>query len=309
MKQSSEGSGQPYPDDARYRLRYEMVKWLSPIPWDYIGTLTFRELGSAPSRHSALNAYFKHLQDRHAMGLCIWVEELGGDGRAHAHFLMTRQELAQDIAPSGSSIAALWGCGFRKVQRFDPAKRGVSYVFKSFRPGTDYGILYVPGSRNAEKLHPARIAPSLRHDLQGDVDLRHRPQSTSKCGGRRECLSDEMRRNLLSAYGRGEGTLAALAAKFGVSLSVVKKIRQQLIHTGKMERIPQHRGPRKLTAALRNSLREWVEVQPTMTVAELQRRMEESFKVRICRSHLSGVLGAMKSTRMPLRNSSEGHGL
>jgi type I restriction-modification system DNA methylase subunit len=52
---------------------------------------------------------------------------------------------------------------------------------------------------------------------------------------KRKALSDDV------------ATLAAIAAKFGVSVGVVKKIRQQLIHTGKMERTPQHRGPRKLT--------------------------------------------------------------
>lgn len=36
MKRSA-GSGQLHPEEARFLLQDEMVKWLSPIRWDYIG--------------------------------------------------------------------------------------------------------------------------------------------------------------------------------------------------------------------------------------------------------------------------------
>lgn len=230
------------------------------------------------------------------MDLCVWVVEDELDGRPHVHFLMTRQELAPAISPSGRGVATLWRCGFPRVLRFDlsRSKRGVGYVFKKLGPYTDFDLLSMPGSRNAEKLRASRSDTLLGQEVQEDVHFRHRPKSTGIQGGRRKCLSEELRRNLLTAYGRGEGTLAALAAKFGVSLGVAKKIRQQLIRTGKMERPLQHRGPRKLSPALKNTLREWIEAQPTMTVAELQRKIEQSFEVRVCRSHLYRVRRAMK---------------
>jgi transposase-like protein len=49
--------------------------------------------------------------------------------------------------------------------------------------------------------------------------------------------SDDLRRRILQAYEQGEGSEARLAQRFPVSLSYVKKIRRQLRHTGKMERV------------------------------------------------------------------------
>jgi len=55
--------------------------------------------------------------------------------------------------------------------------------------------------------------------------------------------SDDLRRRILEAYGQGEGSEAGLAQRFRVSVSYVKKIRRQLRHTGKMERVPPHHVP------------------------------------------------------------------
>jgi transposase len=53
--------------------------------------------------------------------------------------------------------------------------------------------------------------------------------------------SDDLRRKFLVAYDRGVESLQQLSERFEVSLAYAKKIRQQLLRTGKMERVGQSR--------------------------------------------------------------------
>lgn len=88
--------------------------------------------------------------------------------------------------------------------------------------------------------------------------------------------SDDLRRRILQAYEQGEGSEARLAQRFRVSLSYVKKIRRQLQHTGKMERVPHHPGRKpKFTEPVRQQLRSWLEQQPDLTLAELQEQLQQ----------------------------------
>ena len=50
---------------------------------------------------------------------------------------------------------------------------------------------------------------------------------------------DDLRRKLLEAYDRGEGTLDQLVARFSVSLPWTWKISAQRKHSGQMERVEQ----------------------------------------------------------------------
>jgi len=57
-------------------------------------------------------------------------------------------------------------------------------------------------------------------------------------------LSDDLRRRILEAYQRKEGSQRQLAQRFGVSFDYVRKIRRQWRQSGKMERVGQLRhGP------------------------------------------------------------------
>jgi transposase len=86
--------------------------------------------------------------------------------------------------------------------------------------------------------------------------------------------SDDLRRRILQAYEQGEGSEARLAQRFRVSLSYVKKIRRQLPHTGKMERVAHHPGRTpKFTELVRQQLRHWLEQRPDLTLAELQEQL------------------------------------
>ncbi len=107
--------------------------------------------------------------------------------------------------------------------------------------------------------------------------------------------SDDLRRKLLEAYERNEGSLAELADRFSVSLGWAKKISAQRTRTGKMERQPgKPRGPvSKMTPELRRQLAEWIEAQSDLTLAELQLRLWEKSQVEVSVSRLWNVLREM----------------
>lgn len=88
------------------------------------------------------------------------------------------------------------------------------------------------------------------------------------------CYSDDLRRKLLGAYDRGEGTLTQLAARFSVSVGWARKISSQRKHTGQAERVP-HRPGRKLRASeeVQQQVKAWFRAQPDLTLAEVQARL------------------------------------
>lgn len=130
--------------------------------------------------------------------------------------------------------------------------------------------------------------------------------------------SDDLRRKLLEAHQRAEGSLAQLAKRFCVSLAWAKKISANLRRTGQMERAPGgRRGPTsKITAEIEQELKDWIGKQADLTLAELRLRLYERRKLEISLSHLWTVLKRIglrlkKSRSMPLsktlnRAASEG---
>lgn len=108
--------------------------------------------------------------------------------------------------------------------------------------------------------------------------------------------SDDLRRKFLVAYDRGVETLQLLSERFEVSLPYAKKIRQQLLRTGKMERVGQSRyGPvSRVTAAAESWLRDRVGATPDATLAELRQGLKRELGIEISRSHLGRVLDRMQ---------------
>lgn len=97
-----------------------------------------------------------------------------------------------------------------------------------------------------------------------------------------------------------------LSERFEVSLPYAKKIRQQLLRTGKMERVGQSRyGPvSRVTAAAESWLQNRVGATPDATLAELRQELESELGIKISRSHLGRWLDRMqlrlkKSRSMP----------
>lgn len=108
--------------------------------------------------------------------------------------------------------------------------------------------------------------------------------------------SDDLRCKILQAYERGGVSLRELAERFGVSLPYTKKIHQQQLRTGQMERVPQARyGPvSRVTAAVEAELRAQVRAIPDATLAELRQRLWTKQGVRLSRSQMWRVLQRME---------------
>ena len=113
--------------------------------------------------------------------------------------------------------------------------------------------------------------------------------------------SDDLRRKILEAYGRGSVSLGELAQRFGVSPGYTKKIRKQQLRSGQMERVPQRYGTRsRTTPEVRAQLREMIRRQADLTLAELQSRLYESSRVQWSVSRLWRVIRQMG---LPLKKS------
>jgi transposase len=109
-----------------------------------------------------------------------------------------------------------------------------------------------------------------------------------------KAYSDDLRRKLLEAHDRGEGSLRALAQRFGVSVPYAWKISRQRRRTGQIERVQQRHGPRsRMTPEVQSRLRGLLRQQPDSTLRELQQRLGERAQVKVSVQHLWRVLQRM----------------
>ena len=92
--------------------------------------------------------------------------------------------------------------------------------------------------------------------------------------------SDDLRSRILKAYERGGVSLGELAERFQVSLPYIKKIRRQLLRTGRM--------------------REWVWGSPDLTLVELQQKVRQNCRVQ---TSLSGIWWALQETGLRLKKN------
>jgi transposase len=112
---------------------------------------------------------------------------------------------------------------------------------------------------------------------------------------------DDLRRKLLQAYDRGEGTLEQLARRFSVSTPWAWKISAQRKRSGQMERVEQRRGTvRKVTAEVEQRLRGWVQAQPDLTLAELQQKLAKAHHLQVS---LGGLWQVMRQMGLRLKKS------
>ena len=106
-----------------------------------------------------------------------------------------------------------------------------------------------------------------------------------------KAYSNDLRRKLLEAYDRGEGSLRELAERFGVSSPYAWKISAQRKRTGQVERREQRHGPEsRVTAVVEGQLRSWVRQQPDLTLAEIQERLWETARLPVSLARLWQVL-------------------
>jgi transposase len=103
--------------------------------------------------------------------------------------------------------------------------------------------------------------------------------------------SNDLRRKLLEAHDRGEGSLRELAERFGVSSPYAWKISAQRKRTGQVERTEQRHGPEsKVTAVVEQQLQSWVRQQPDLTLAEMQERLWKTMRLPVSLARLWQVL-------------------
>jgi transposase len=100
--------------------------------------------------------------------------------------------------------------------------------------------------------------------------------------------SDDLRCKLLRAYERVGIGLEQLAEQFGVSYGFTKKIRRQQLRSGQMERPLQRvHGPvSRVTDAVKQCLRQQLQYQPDLTLAELGQRVEQHLQVKLSKTRL-----------------------
>ena len=110
-----------------------------------------------------------------------------------------------------------------------------------------------------------------------------------------KAYSNDLRRKLLEACDRGEGSLRELAERFGVSSPYAWKISAQRKRTGRVERVEQRHGPEsKVTGTVQQQLRTWVRQQPDLTLLEIQQRLWETERLPLSVSRLWQVLRRLK---------------
>lgn len=116
-----------------------------------------------------------------------------------------------------------------------------------------------------------------------------------------KAYSDDLRRKLLEAHDRGEGSLPELARRFVVSVPWAWKISSQRRRTGQMERVEQRHGsPSRATTEAEARLRRLLREQPDRTLVELQQGLWEAEGVQFSIQHLWRLLRRMG---LPLKKS------
>jgi transposase len=110
-----------------------------------------------------------------------------------------------------------------------------------------------------------------------------------------KAYSNDLRRKLLEAYDRGEGSLRELAERFGVSSPYAWKISAQRKRTGQVERVEQRHGPEsKVTGTVEQQVRTWVRQHPDLTLVEIQEQLWETARLEVSVARVWQVLRRMK---------------
>jgi transposase len=96
---------------------------------------------------------------------------------------------------------------------------------------------------------------------------------------------DDLRRKFLAAYDRGEGSIPALSARFGVSVPWGWKISAARKRSGRSERVRHHPGrKRKADETVERQVLKWVAERTDLTLEQLQSKLHEEAKISLCLS-------------------------
>ena len=117
--------------------------------------------------------------------------------------------------------------------------------------------------------------------------------------------SNDLRRKFLQAYDAGERSLAEVAEQFRVSVGWAKKISARRTRTGEVGAPVRQRAGRisRVTAAVREWIREEVRQQPDITLQELQQRLERAQRLRLSVGWIWGVVVRQLGLRLKKSHS------
>ena len=116
----------------------------------------------------------------------------------------------------------------------------------------------------------------------------------------------DLRERVVSAYEKGEQSIAGIAARFSVGQTFLKKMLRQKRMGGSLERLPGRAGAKKvLSEAHRRWLSRQVKEKPDVTLAELQEGLQTSQKVRVSRATVSRELQGLRLRRKKNRSSQQ----
>lgn len=114
----------------------------------------------------------------------------------------------------------------------------------------------------------------------------------------------DLRERVVSAYEKGEQSIALIAAQFSVGQTFLKKMLRQKRQSGSLERLPSRAGAKKmLSEAHRRWLAKQVGEQSDATLAELQEGLQKTQQVRVSLATLSRELQGLRLPRKKNRSS------
>lgn len=116
-----------------------------------------------------------------------------------------------------------------------------------------------------------------------------------------KAYSLDLRQRIVSAYQRGEGSIAEVAEQFSVSPAFVNKMLRQWRDTGDLAPLPHGGGkPPSLSKRQLQLLKRNVQQQGDPSLAELQQMLSEQEQVNV---HLSTISRALARLGLPRKKS------
>lgn len=114
-----------------------------------------------------------------------------------------------------------------------------------------------------------------------------------------KAYSLDLRKRVVHAYEQGEGSIAEIASRFGVSTAFVKKMLKRWRSTGDLSPLAHGGGkPKSLSQRHHRLLKQKVREQSDISLAELQSLLDEQEKVQV---HVSTISRALSGLGLPLK--------
>ncbi len=117
-------------------------------------------------------------------------------------------------------------------------------------------------------------------------------------------ISTDLRRRVVEAYARGEGSIPTLAARFAVGTSSIDRWLKRKRETGSVERAPRSGGnPRRVTAEGEALIRTWLADDPSLAQREIAARLAASGQPPVTQQTAGRALARMGLTYKKSRSA------